>query len=442
MPNRWLRLIGVLLFAAPAADAEIPYLYELEGLGDLGGGGSRAAAINNHDAVVGESETASGDVEAFLWTPGAAMRSLGTLGGPASRAYDINDAGMVVGESLDSNDVTTAFSWSKETGMVALPVPANCTYSAALAINAAGQIVGTIENEQGTHAVMWSGTNMVILHRMPGSGIVQPLDVNGQGDVVGNIGMGDEYASSTLAFYFKGGVLASNLAEFRLVSALSGSAAVAINQHGRAAGYVLLDASQVRAFHYDPATGLGLLENRGAIYATATDLNDDGWTVGSYIPSYASDESACLWRNGRSFDLNEITHSVGYWWLTQGSAINRRGVIAGHGLRADQTEAFIIRPVAGARFEDWPDVSIYVHDAASATTNMLARQIDVHVPDDIDVMRVVFFENDREIGAVEKPPFAWDWEGARGATYQFHARVIEPSGRMINSRRITLDDAP
>lgn len=422
--------------------AEATHLYTLEGLGHLGGGGSRASAINNHDAVTGESETGSGDVEAFLWTPGAGMKSLGTLGGTMSRAYDINDAGLVVGESSDTNESVTAFVWSESFGMQSLPVPTDSIYSAALAVNENGVIAGTVEDARGVHAVLWSGTNMIMLHRLPGSGVVQPLDVNGQGDVVGHINLGAEEEAASLAFYFKGGVQASNLVEFRLVSALSGSAAVAVNRNGRAAGYVMLDSTQVRAFMYDPAKGLELLENRGAIFSSAADINHDGWAVGSFVASYSSDESACLWRKGRTFDLNEITLSRGDWWLVQGTGINDGGRIAGNGVHADEHEAFILRPVANARFDAWPDVLIYVRELDDESQDELFRLIEVKVPVDIEVKRVLFYEDDRMLGTVEETPYEWGWQGARGRNYQFHATVVDSSGRSMHSRRIPLEDAP
>ena len=65
----------------------------------LGGSFSQANAINGSGAVVGSSETASGETHAFLWTQTAGMTDLGTLGGPSSAAFDINDAGLIVGQA-------------------------------------------------------------------------------------------------------------------------------------------------------------------------------------------------------------------------------------------------------------------------------------------------------------------------------------------------------
>jgi len=56
---------------------------------NLGGANSYANAVNLHNAVVGNSLTASGDEHAFLWSRKYRMQDLGTLGG-TSNAIGIN----------------------------------------------------------------------------------------------------------------------------------------------------------------------------------------------------------------------------------------------------------------------------------------------------------------------------------------------------------------
>lgn len=414
------------------------HLHELEALGHLGGASSRAAAINNHDAIVGESETADGSLEAFLWTPGEGMRALGTLGGTNSRAYDLNDDNLVVGEATGPDGLQRAFVWTATTGMQPLPVPEPVLHSAALAVNAAGQIIGTLEDERGAHAVLWAGTNMTRLHRLPGPGTIQPLDLNNTGDVVGLIGTGADEPGSALAFFFKGGAVARNLAEFRLLSAQGGSAAVAVNAHAVVAGYLMLDSTRVRAFRYDPQGGLVQLDDRGALFTTASDINDQGAVAGSIIASYAADEAACLWMDDRWYNLNETTRMPPDWSLIEAVGINQRGCLTGYGLVEDRIEAFLLRPRPEARAEAWPDPVLRAEVQPTEDSSEHYAVLKAEIPSSLTVQRVLFCQDDQPLGAVEEPPFEWGWQGDRKQPVEFHLEVLETSGRLTRSARIIL----
>ena len=81
-------------------------------LGTLGGTFSFAGAINERGQVVGYSETASGEIHAFLWHQGV-MTDLGTLGGTISQAFTINERGQVVGNSDTALGEGHAALWTK-----------------------------------------------------------------------------------------------------------------------------------------------------------------------------------------------------------------------------------------------------------------------------------------------------------------------------------------
>jgi probable HAF family extracellular repeat protein len=110
-------------------------------LGDLGGYGSHASAINNAGRIAGNSRTrADGISHVFLWVDGT-MKDLGTLDGASSYTADINMADEIVGTALiDAPVYSRAFRYadSKFTDLGSF----GGAFSAAAGINDAGQIVG------------------------------------------------------------------------------------------------------------------------------------------------------------------------------------------------------------------------------------------------------------------------------------------------------------
>jgi probable HAF family extracellular repeat protein len=131
-------------------------------LGTLGGGVSRAFAVNDLGHIVGEAETESGAMHAFLWEEGT-MTDLGTLAGDYSSAWDINSHGQVVGLSTGQNGRLRAFLWAdaqfSDLGTL------GGGWSAAEGINDAGQIVGVSEVADGVvHAFLWEDGVMRDIH--------------------------------------------------------------------------------------------------------------------------------------------------------------------------------------------------------------------------------------------------------------------------------------
>lgn len=430
---------ALLLPDRVCAGGEPLFLYEPVPITHLGGGESRASAINNLDWIAGESLNAEGSTTAFVWTPDAGIAPLGTLGGNTSRAFDINDTGVVVGESTDSNRITRAFRWTREAGMQPLVHPAGAFLSSALAVNESGQIIGTLEDEEGSHTVLWQGDELIFLQRLPGAGHVQPLSVNLRGDVVGQVGVGlEDDPSVSLAFYFPGALAARSLAEFRLVSALSGSSAVSINEEGIAAGYLMTESSRVRAFRYHPQRGIEMLDDRGALFSSAADINDQGWVVGSLISSYAADEGACLWRDGRSFDLNEVADRGETWWFVQAVGINKKGSIAGCGIAGEKNRAFLLRPVEGADPDAWPQPGLRMREQASEDPSDRVAVLEAVIPSGLAIRRVSFYQDDVLLGHVDEAPYEWGWEGNRDDEKSFYIELMEKSGRLSRSPRQTV----
>jgi probable HAF family extracellular repeat protein len=129
--------------------------YQVTNLGTLGGPNSYALAVNAGNAVVGFSDTANGEIHAFLYADGA-MSDLGTLGGAYSVATAINDAGVIVGYAQTATGQYHAFRYSG--GAMADLGTLGGADSFAYGLNEAGQIVGDSFNAGGvTHAFLYDG---------------------------------------------------------------------------------------------------------------------------------------------------------------------------------------------------------------------------------------------------------------------------------------------
>jgi probable HAF family extracellular repeat protein len=113
-------------------------------LGTLGGSYSWAQGMNDAGLVVGNSTTSAGWMHAFLYA-GGTLIDLGTLGGGNSGAYDVNELGWIVGYSHLESGESVAFLYADGVlhDLNRMIGGSGWTLEEALAVNNAGQIVGT-----------------------------------------------------------------------------------------------------------------------------------------------------------------------------------------------------------------------------------------------------------------------------------------------------------
>lgn len=343
-----LALLASILFAPPLA-AQSPSIVDL---GTLGGDRSEAMAINASGQVVGSSTLASGATRAFLYTRGT-MVDLGTLpGGTASEAAGISDQGHVVGTSginaygPQFREARQGFVWQggamQSVGAIFCPCTYNRRYgsSEVRAIDASGQVVGdsgTSRGETVRHAFTWRDGAMQDLSPA-GSAVSRALAINEAGQIVGSI--------DGRATLWQGG-------DARDLGTLPGdasSAAHGINAAGHAVG-VSSGSAQARAVLWRAGGVQDLGALPGDQNSQANAINGHGQIVGW---SRAADGSsrAVLWQNGAAIDLNGLVPDGSGWVLTSANDINDAGQIVGAGVRDGHVRAFLLSlgsPVAALR---------------------------------------------------------------------------------------------
>jgi probable HAF family extracellular repeat protein len=170
-------------------------------LGTLGGQFSDAFGINNINSdqasvqIVGRSTTAAGFLRAFVWTAPGPMIDLGTLGGNRGVAWEINNHGQVAGQSDDASGQNWAVVWTNTgSGWVIENLGtlsgACCADARGINNGSAGDpaTVAVAGNAEG-HAVVWkraaTGWTIQDLGTLPGDMFSTAVDVNDVGNVVG-----------------------------------------------------------------------------------------------------------------------------------------------------------------------------------------------------------------------------------------------------------------
>jgi probable HAF family extracellular repeat protein len=219
----------------------------IQNLGTLGGASSQAFGINDFGVIVGRSQTASGDQHAFVWEDGV-MTDIGTLGGTGSVANAVNHHGVVVGLSGTASGAVHAFRW-QDGAMQDLGTLGAHKFSAATAINAKGDIVGTLGPQPDAEGEELDARTPFLLSRrgvvtiLPSPHVVSRASgISPHGVVVGSAEDLRSESATEDSWIWEGGADA-------LLPELSvgNSAALGINQAGDIAGYSETAAGHLHA---------------------------------------------------------------------------------------------------------------------------------------------------------------------------------------------------
>jgi len=201
-------------------------------------------------------------------------------------------------------------------------------YSYAIAINAAGQIVGNSDAgpNVGEHAFLYSNGVMKDLGTL--GGISEAWAIDSSGVVVGDSAVSP--SGDIHAFFTRG----SNMSD--ITAADSRGYARGINSHGEIVGEGALNTGLYdKPFFYSNAT-LTYFEPLGQTYGAANAINDAGQIVG--YTGIAGGERAFLYQNGVSTDLGTLG---GTWARTVAYAINQAGAVVGWAMNEQFQHAFL-----------------------------------------------------------------------------------------------------
>ena len=237
-----------------------------------------ARAVNDSGQIVGRVKQpgTSYDFHAFLYSTGV-VTDLGTLNyGNYSSAFNVNNIGQVVGEAFaNSMEDVHAFLYTGG-GMLDLGTLGGY-YSKANSINNLGQVVGRASTSNGViHAFLYSGGVMTDLGALLGGGMSEAYDINDHGQVVGE---GTTTNGDMHAFLYTGGAMV-DLCSLSNGPSDTFGAAYAINNLGQVVGTAVTSNGEGYPFLYSGGvmTNLNdlLYANPGWAFDSAYDINDKG----------------------------------------------------------------------------------------------------------------------------------------------------------------------
>jgi probable HAF family extracellular repeat protein len=295
-------------------------------------------ALNNHgDMAIWHSENAS-------LMPGIVFHGKETISIEGENNFtlvypsDINDRLTVVGTLQAPQDLrfTRAFKWSDN--KLEILGSLGGAYSAALAVNAAGDVVGNAQvSSGGKHAVLWRTKQPRDLGLLAQGDYSSARDINDKGDIVGEANLVPNGKPQAFLWHagkiqqlpkLPGGTICSAQA-INVNNAIIGSCDVA---NGIAHGVIWRDGT---------VEDLGTLGGEDSP-STALDINALGQVVGSSEDD--GRQRAFLWEKGKMINLNKLIAPNSGWMLLVASRINDNGEIIGRGYFHRTTHTFMLQP--------------------------------------------------------------------------------------------------
>jgi probable HAF family extracellular repeat protein len=287
-------------------------------------------------------------------------------------AFDLNDTGNAVGDFGTSPTSAHGFLRNSDGNVTLTPIPSR---NSNRKINSLGEVAGSVfQDGDASRAFRWNGNeNPAILGLGDSS---RGFGINNLGDVVGSVTaagytkgfiwdrngstieigtLDGSPQSSTTAYAVNDNRLVAGMAVAgdgakyafiwtpdvqlqKLFPQQTNSAAFAVNNWGRVAGYVQVKGG-TRAFIFDSKSNEMNLYGSITGVSAAYSINYSGAAVGE------SDGKAVLFLGLKAYDLNALVDGGTPWTLTTAYAINNSGQIAVVGTLKGATRSFLLTPI-------------------------------------------------------------------------------------------------
>jgi probable HAF family extracellular repeat protein len=317
--------------------------YAVTDLGTFSGGWgdqSGACDINNSGQIVGYSDAANGNREAFLYRDGAMvdLNSFMPDTGPFSCASAINSSGQVVGYMRGAwggqlwGDRAFLYSGGVVTALGSIPGDSIASY--ACDINDNGQVVGYADDGGMYRGFLYADGTLTALPTSTNYVGSLARAVSNDGKIVGNLQT--KYGSSAgHAFIYD--ISTQSMTDLGTISGGTTSVATAINDSGRVVGIAGTANtgfySGYHAFTYcdGTMTDLGVPDGYSASYAYG--INASGEIVGylNQIIDSAAYFYGFVYKDGKMTNLNDLIDPASGWTILEADAINDDGMIVGYG---------------------------------------------------------------------------------------------------------------
>ena len=336
---------SILLVAGASALAQTEYRYAIVDVGDIGGNGTDALAMNNAGVVVGATiDSISGALEAYVWDNGVSHYLERLPNSGLALALDISDGGDVVGRGMNASNDYRALLWRDgETVPFDLGTLGG-SYARADGINSSGHIVGDSGfPDGGANAFRWM------------DGIMDPLGdfgvedgfgtaINDREQVVGEA-KGTDFSGYRAFLWDKGNLI-------NLGSLLSDrqSYAYDINESELIVGTAAVLDGTFRAVIWRDRSIINIHNDGIGVESFATAVNESDQIVGFLlVRDFPYEPSSFIYEgNGPMVDLKTTLPPHHRWDSVQTAFdINDHGEIAGRGYRqgSNHNHGYLITPV-------------------------------------------------------------------------------------------------